>query len=433
MAKAKLDPLGGTVVELPYRPHNPATGSQQRDFHEARYRKRYRACYAGTGGGKTFGAAFEVLAWMLENPPGVALCCEPDFRRIWDTMVPAFEAHLGGRLDASPLTLKFDQQKGEWRLVNGWVVWFRPLDKPGKEEGPNVDLVWVDETRLVRSWGGPEGIWEGLRRRLRGSRAGNRMGCILTSHSPTEEQDAWFRGREDAQVFRWSTHAARRAGTLPAEYEEVIRSYTGKAAERVLEGKYAMAEGLVYDQFDPDRHVRPWPRRADGRPMPADAMSYGVDWGWTMPACVTAVAWRGETSHVVEEFYGSHYGIEHIAQALQRMTTTWGSGLVHCGHDKPEHVAKLVEGVRLPDGTVLGPFDASSFTGRRVADGCDLLNDKLRGDTHYVDPMCVNTIREKKSYARKPGTDEPEKGDDHSQDAERYAVVGGPGESLGAW
>lgn len=410
-------------VALSYTPHKPDTGSLQQAFHEGRYRYRYRAALAGTGGGKTHAAAWEVLTWMLENPPGVALCCEPDFRRIHMTMVPAFEAHLGTRLAESPLTAGYNEQKGSWTLRNGWVVWFVPLDKPGKEEGPNVDLIWADEVRLVRHWGGQDGIWEGLRRRLRGSRPGNRMGCIVTTHSPTEEQDAWFRGRDDARIYRWSTQAALRAGTLPVEYQEYARGVTGKAAERILEGRFALAEGLVYDNFEPEVHVKPWPQLPDGRRVTPEFMSYGVDWGWTQPACLSAVAWLGETSHVVEEFYGTHYGVEDLIAQAHALEERWGRGKWWCGHDRPDHIRKFQE----------AGLAAEAFVGK-VADGCDLLNDKLAGLTHFVDPLCVETIREKKSYGRKPGTDEPEKGDDHSQDAERYGTLGpGRGTRVGVF
>lgn len=386
---------------IQYQPHALKTGSLQALFHHERYKWKYRACFAGTGSGKTYAAAWDCLMWMLENPGGVAVFCEPDYRMLSRVMIPTFEQLLGGPLDSHPLTEQWNKTESKWTLRNGWTVWFMGLEDPKKVEGPNIDLFWVDEARLVRNWGGTIGAFTTLRRRLRGSRPGHRLGAVITTHSPTKDLVDFFEGPDahgDAAVYRWSTLAALEAGTLPADYLEVVQAHTGVAYQAVILGEFARPEGLVYPSYDPRKHLQEPPM--DAR---FTEFTYGVDWGYTMPAAITAIAWMNDRPWIVEEFYGTHRSIEELVAEAQRLQAKWGDGVYWCGHDRPEHI----EAFRV------GGLDARSNTSG-VQDGIDWINSLFHGGELLIDPSCRNLRDELDQYALKPGTDKPEKGNDHA-------------------
>lgn len=403
-------------VTLHYAPHDPSTGSKQLDFLLDRHRAFYRAGLAGTGGGKTYMAAWETLDIGIREPPGVGLLCEPDYKMVKKVMIPKMEAVLGAKFENSPLVHSWNKSDMRLELINpadpnqdGWVFWFMGLEDPEKAEGPDVDLAWVDEARLVRRWDGPQGAWMTIRRRLRGTRPEGFRGAYITTHSPTKAQYDFFIGPDRnprAKAYQWSTLAALEAGTLPADFEEVVRSHTGAAYDRVILGEYARAEGLVLDAFNPEEHVRV-------HKGPFRSTSYGIDWGWTDPMCITAWGWNGSRAHGLEEFYGSHYDIQEIILQCKRLQARHGKGVFWCGHDQPEHINTLRR----------NGINARPYVGK-IEDGIGIMNSMCRGNELTVDPGMKEWRREADNWGRDPNTGKPEEGDEHAMDSGRYAIMG---------
>lgn len=386
---------------------------KQAPFHAARGRVLYRMAAAGTGAGKSISGAFETISHALLMPGSAGIAFEPTYPMVERIMLPAFAELLGGSIRTSPLVRRFNQQEHviEWR--NDSTTWFGSLEDPTRAEGPNLDYWWLDEARLIRKLTGEDGALTQLVRRLRGSRAEyrDRVGGWVTTSAPTRALYDFFENPKTrnphARAYHWST--LDNPHTTRAYKEEVLRAHQGISGKRFVEGRYARAEGLVLDAFDAERHVRTWEH---GVPL---EMTYGVDWGWTDAACLTAWAWRGDAGHGVDEFYGSHMRVANLAERAHAMERTWGAGVWWCDPSRPEHIAEFAD----------HGLDARAYKGR-IRDGLAMMNDMLDGDELFIDPVMENWLREVDDYARKPGTEDPDDaaGKWHAMDSSRYGVLG---------
>lgn len=400
------------TVRLAYEPKVTSSltpGHGQHAFHRDRHRVKYRACLAGTRGGKTLAGLWETLVWMLKNPGCTGIIAEPDYKMIKRIILPKLcqEELLDCRdLEASPLVEQYHQQDHELTLVNGSNAWLLGLEDPEKAEGPDIDWVFVDEARIVRHWGGDDGAWKILRRRLSGTgrlEAPFAPGAWIATHSPTEEQAEWFSEETDARVYRWSTRDAYEAGVIREDYwQETQRSYSDSAYEAVVEGRFALPEGLVFDEYNPERH------HAEAPPADwAEHMLYGVDWGFSVPSALIAVAVRGSVAHVVDESYGPRRSEDDLVREAKALEDAWGHGRWYCGHEAADKVNRFQR-----EGLEAEAYPASrKHTKARI----NHVNERFQGDELYIDPdRCLNLVDEVKNWAYKPDSDEPEDGRDHA-------------------
>jgi len=192
---------------------------------------------------------------------------------------------------------------------------------------------------------------------------------------------------------------------------ETLNKLTGMRRERLLLGKWAQAEGLVYEQFNRDTNVVS--RNANEFQM----WVIGCDEGYTNPAVLLLIGVDGDGRvHVAREFYETGKLQAYIVgQAVQ-----WASVLpisaVVVDSSAPGLIADMAN----------SGLPAIAHKGR-VLDGIQAVQNVLAvdgsGRTHFtVDPSCVNTINEFESYTWKAGKDEPVKANDHACDALRYVI-----------
>lgn len=394
------------VYRIPYTPF-----AKQARFHKSR--KRYRSAFAGTGAGKTKSGAFEHIRRRLLMPGSQGVAYEPTYPMVERILLPTFAELLGGSIRRSPLVRAFNAQDHRIEWANGAVTWFGSLEDPTRVEGPNLDDWWLDEARLVRKLGGSDGAISQLIRRLRGSRPEYRdhvAGWVTTS-APTRVLYDFFenpRTRDpEAEAFHWSL--LDNPHVTEAYKLAVVRQHHGADADRFIEGLYARAEGLVLASFDPQRHVRTWEHG-----VPSE-MSYGVDWGWTDAACLTAWAWRGDVGHGVDEFHAPRLRVKELADKALDMEYEWGAGVWWCDPSRPEHITEFAD----------YGLDARPYKGK-IEDGCALTNDLFQGDELYIDPVMVNWLDEADEYAYDPVTGKPDNtaGKWHAMDSGRYGIMG---------
>jgi len=400
-------------VDVHYAPRAGGPNGSQLAFHNDRFKVRTRVLFAGTGGGKTAAACFEDLRWLRDGYTGVAFA--PDLPKAKRNLIPAFEDLFRvpeSRWESLPIIESWNRSELHLRVVSGGELWMLGLDDPETAESLNLDFAHVNEARLIRRW---RQAWPSIKRRLRGSKPGNPTGAWIETHSPTPDLFDEFEGpkRDPAsRVYRWST---TENPLLTADYlRDIERSHTGSAYEAVVLGRFSRPAGLVYAEYEAKRHLQPWPSNA-GVPVKPERVTYGVDWGWTAPCAIVAVAWRGNVAHAVAEYYGEHRTLDEMRTALKDLQATWGAGKAWCDASRPEHIDQFNK-ASLP---------AEAYRGK-VADGVSLVKDRFRGGELLVDARCENVLRELDLYAYPPdGGEDPEKGNDHAMDALRYAVVGG--------
>jgi len=397
-------------VFINYYPH-----PKQLPFHEDRYEVKYRGLIAGTGAGKSKAGAKEALDWAWENPGSIGLIAAPAFRKFREIVVPAFEGLLNSKIDATPFFTNFNRMEMSLDVFNGSKIWMVGLDKPEASEGMNLDWAWVDEARLIPKFGD---AWDSIRRRLRGSGLGkpldeyvpeNAVGAWITTtpDAPGSALHDFFEGRDkdpEAKVYRMSIMDNPH---LPQDFIEGIkRTHTGGLYDRFVLGIFA-AVGSGSFEFDYSIHVQGF------KPPELRNIVFGVDFGWTNPSAIVAIALDGDNrAYVVDEFYQNRVSEQTLINECRRLKEKWGDGVFWCDSSEPRTISALnIQGLDAR-GNDSKRDDGIREVGGRFLDAGD---GKRR---LYISPECVNLIEELQLYKAE------KKEHDHAVDALRYAVMG---------
>jgi len=388
---------------IPYVPHDG-----QLPFHRDRYKIKYRLASAGTGSGKTTAGLFEIVSWLLENQGAVGYSFEPTIPMVRRILLPGLERLLGSPLGKSPLVEDFRETDKRLDLVGGSRYWFGSLEDPEMAEGPNVDIIHIDEARLVRDFGTS---WKVAQRRIRGSVPGKFPTGAFVTTTPDAPGSEIFKFFEDpktrdpeAKVYRW-TLDDNKANLPPGYIESIKRSHTGGLFERFVLGRFA-AVGSVSFEYDSTRHELAVPRDK------IVDVAYGADFGWTNPSCLLAVGFDGDDrAYILREFYQPRTKTEVLITELKLMMEEYGQGPVYCDRSEPRTI----------DDFRLAGIDAKADESKRE-DGIRDLGGRFKdaGDGRpriYVDPSCVNWVAEVLAY------NADKKENDHAVDTTRYALM----------
>lgn len=203
--------------------------------------------------------------------------------------------------------------------------------------------------------------------------------------------------------------------------------YTGVFFKRYILGLWCMAEGIVYDMFDEERHVKPLAAfvgvLTDRKPF------VSIDYGTQNPTAM--LLWQKGTDsrwYCIREYYYSGR-----AQGRQKTDAEYADDLV-----------KWLDGTE-PKALIVDPSAASFIAELRkrgfhvlkadndVLDGIRLVGTLLNRDRIIFSDSCTSTIKEFGTYvwddkAAARGEDRPVKTNDHAMDAARYfcsTVIGG--------
>ncbi len=395
------------TVTLKYEPH-----SKQAQFHQGRYRHRYRAVFAGVGSGKTLCGLAEGLLWSMENPGSVGYVFEPTYKMVRRILIPTLQSPLllGKPLEANPYVKSYRVGDNRIDFVNGSVLWFGSLEDPEMAEGSNIDWVHVDEAQYIRRF---DEAWNVILRRLRGSgRASPVQGAwVTTTPPPLLPGDRLYRFFEDpetrdpnSRVYRWSLFDNP---YLPRSYvRDVQASHHGSLAKRFIEGRFAPA-GTGSFNFDSTIHEL----KTVDKTMIRQVV-YGVDFGWTNPSAIVAVGFDGDgRAYILDEFYQNRVQPEVLTEELLLMQSRWGRGPVYCDRSEPQ----TIEAFRRA-GLTAYPDKSKRDDGVHELGGRFHVQADGRPRI-YVLSSCVNWIHEVMVY------DADKKENDHAMDATRYALM----------
>ncbi|WP_250029778.1 PBSX family phage terminase large subunit [Paractinoplanes maris] len=223
---------------------------------------------------------------------------------------------------------------------------------------------------------------------------------------------------------------------LPQAYKDALKAEYGAGSlfyKRFVDGLWILAEGAIYDMWNPDVHV------VDTLPQMWRWVSAGVDYGTTNPFAALLLGVAGDQLYLASEWrYDSRKerrsltDVEYSARLKGWLTSYQPPGSAQVGVT-PEMVAVDPSAASFMqqlfrDGWSPTPADNS------VLDGIRLFSSLLSANRLKVHRSCQGLIDEIPGYSWDPakalrGIDAPIKVDDHSADAGRYAVV----TSEGSW
>jgi PBSX family phage terminase large subunit len=280
---------------------------------------------------------------------------------------------------------------------------------------------YVDEATLV-----PEAYWTQLLARL--SVPGAQLFATTNPDGPAHWLRKRFLLRAGELNLRWWHFTLDDNPALdPAYVSALKKEYVGLWYRRFIEGQWCLAEGAVYDMWDPDLHV------IDLLPPMWKWLAAGVDYGTTNPFHSVLVGMdAAQCLYVASEYrYDSKLARRSLTDA--EYSARFGEWL---GGYRPPATTR--PGLR-PESVVVDPSAASFIqqlwrdgwapepANNAVKDGIRTVSGLLADGKLKIHRSCRHLIEEFPGYSwdekkARRGEDAPVKVDDHGLDALRYGI-----------
>lgn len=379
--------------------------------------------YSGAfGAGKTLLGCHKIIQGCLENPRSVALCASQTYPQLRDTVVKAFFEELEllqqrfNDADCNIILVK-SWNKTEYKLTlfNDSVVLFRSCEDYSKFKSLNLDFFFIDEPVDIS-----DEVFYMLQGRLRGRHTKNHFGVLCGN--PTSQNswlyDLYFLNSPSDDYFVVQTSSYDNV-FLPEGYVASLEAaYDEDWTRRYLKGEWFNFEGLVYQEFKRDVHVKDF----SATRCCYEKYFGGFDYGFRNPCCFLVLARDSDDNLIVlEEFYQSGLTNSEMALMVKEIIRPYIENFC-CIYADPSMPAVIEEVSRHGVCCESGDND--------VISGISVVKNHLKNQSLLFDKSCVNLIREVESYLYEKDThgknynERPVKKNDHAVDALRYALMG---------
>lgn len=215
----------------------------------------------------------------------------------------------------------------------------------------------------------------------------------------------------DAESWGWMRmNPGDNLQNLAAGYLETLESMSERDRQRFLLGEFGQLSGLVYDNFEPDRHIY------DSFDMPHTWPLYlSIDFGFTHPfVCLWAYYDKAnETIYVEDEHYLSKVTINDHARMIKERLAGNAVEAIIADHDAGDREVLHRAGL------------FTEKADKDVKSGINTVYDMFSRGKIQINRRCANLINELYAYQWKESSkrDEPIKENDHALDALRYLVM----------
>jgi PBSX family phage terminase large subunit len=414
-----------TSEHSPLREISPPWGPQSDFIRSGAVFKKYQG---GQGSGKTVAGVFEVRRYVKRHADAVFICTEPTYPMVRDILKREFDRQFKCA-DETDYT-HWIASENKYVLKNGSEIWLRQCDREDALRGPSVAGVWMDEAAQS-----PFGAFRILVGRVRqpdypplfmvtGTPRGRNWFYWVfepgdrPSQAPPYLQDILEQEMPElvgkGSVASFTAAAIDNPYLPPMTRANLIAAYPAGTLQHQQEvlGLAVVFEGLVYKQFDPDRHIDTLP----GKPV---AVACGVDMGWTNPGVMLAIGLYADgRMAVLDEVYDTEKDIDWWISAGQRLISVHRIKAFYVDPSSPADINRMIAN-KIPAEPALNA----------VIPGITMVASAFAEGRLYIAPECVNTISELHAYSWKERhgevrADEPEKVGDHAMDALRYGIMG---------
>lgn len=381
----------------------------------------------GAGGGKSTLAAEKVHAYCLKYPGAVAIGLRKAREHASKSVVFAIKRAIGddSSIRYSPSDLMFyypndslifiagmndDKQREALRSING--------------DG-SVDLIWGEEANALG-----EDDHNELLARLRGRAASWRQ--IIYTTNPDHPRH-WIKRRlMDGREASVHYSRAQDNPHNPSDYIDTLSRLTGVLGQRLRDGQWVQAEGVVYGDFRDELHaIEPFEIPADWRRFRC------IDFGYSNPfVCQWWAMDHDGRLYMYREIYMTGRTVKAHSSRINELSEGERIEASIADHDTEDRATLAENGIR-----TLPARKAVSRGVQAVEERIGLAGDGrprlyiMRGALVELDtslesnykPVC--TLQEiplyvwPKGHDGKPLKEAPVKDNDHGMDAMRYMVM----------
>ena len=198
---------------------------------------------------------------------------------------------------------------------------------------------------------------------------------------------------------------------LDARYVKQIKETTpsGMFYDRGVEGLWVSGEGVVYPDFDREKHSI---TAEQVRQLRFDRVFAGVDWGWEHWGAIVVIGVTGKRYYIIEEHDAQHRFIDDWILTARDIIARHGDISFYCDPARTEHVAAFQKaGIR------------AYLANNRVLSGIEAVATLMKNDLfRIVYDECPRFRDEIYKYIWKKNSGEPLKENDDVLCAIRYGI-----------
>lgn len=410
--------------------------------------------YAGPAGtGKSKCLLEKLHAMMLKYPGARGLIVRKTLASLGSTALVTYEQHVAKEHLANGEVKWFGGSPKEaacYKYKNGSVIVVGGMDKSMKIMSSEYDVCYAQEaTELL------EEDWEAITTRLRNGRIPYQQ--LIADANPDvpthwlkircdRERTHMIRSRHEDNPVLFKQLPQGGIGGLTeagAAYMGKLDALTGVRYQRLRKGIWCAAEGLVYEEYDPNIHIH----KRIGVPPISWTRYITVDFGYTNPMVVQF--WAEDEDgrlYLYRELYHTKTTVEDMAPKIKEAMNLKKEPrprMIICDHDAEgratleKHLGMATKAAKktVEDGiqAVQMRMRRSDVDGRPRIYLCqDALIEVDKDLQDRKKPTC--TLEEIVGYvwdrgtvvaqaAGKPPKEAPVKEDDHGMDALRYMVA----------
>lgn len=410
--------------------------------------------YAGPAGtGKSKCLLEKLHAMMLKYPGSRGLIVRKTLASLGSTALVTYEQHVAKEHLANGEVKWFGGSPKEaacYKYKNGSVIVVGGMDKSMKIMSSEYDVCYAQEaTELL------EEDWEAITTRLRNGKIPyQQLIADANPNTPTHwlkvrcdlEKTHHIRSRHEDNPILFNQNPDGTTGGLTesgASYMSKLDALTGVRYMRLRKGIWCAAEGLVYEEFDPELHIH----KRIGVPPISWTRYMTVDFGYTNPMVVQM--WAEDEDgrlYLYRELYHTKTTVEDMVPQIKEMMNLKKEPrprMIICDHDAEgravleKHLGMSTKAAKktVEDGiqSVKMRMVPSDVDGRPRIYLCQ--DAIVKKDQDLLDrKKPTSTLEEIVGYiwdrgttvaqnAGKPPKEHPVKEDDHGMDAMRYMIA----------
>lgn len=390
---------------------------------------------AGTGKSRACLEKIHLLAML--NPGCRILMLRKTLVSLTSTGLVTYKEHVAKEFLESGEVKWFGgspQEAAAFKYKNGSVIVVGGMDKSMKIMSSEYDIVYVQEATELT-----ENDWEAITTRLRNGKISfQQLIADCNPDTPTHWLNA--RCKKGQTKYIASRHEDNptlydpRTGSLTpfgASYMDKLDNLTGVRYQRLRKGIWSAADGLVYEEFDPEINIY------KALPTPPESWKryLAIDFGYQNPF---VCQWWAEDEdgrlYLYKELYETHGIIEDHAKNI----------LANMGREREPKPSYIITDHDAQGRATLEKYLGMKTTAAKktVTDGINAVASRIKpqGDNRPRIYLCrdaiikrdprlldlkkpTSTLDEITGYVWNPAKDAPEKENDHGMDAMRYMVA----------